>query len=164
EQRKVFNAVRFHNAFALPDLPAEADLCFLRLVRDADKLDIWRIFLGFFEGGKKEMTAAVGLDLPNTPGYSKEIVECVLKGKSVSHSALRNVNDFTLLQLSWVYDLNFAASFGMLGENDYIARLLALLPDDGELGGIKAVLNDRVSLIQKTASGKRGCEAWSPGK
>jgi putative nucleotidyltransferase with HDIG domain len=158
EQRTVMNAVRFHNAFSLPALPDAEDLCYLRLVRDADKLDIWRIFLGFFEGGKREMTPAVGLDLTDSPGYSKEIARCVLEGRSVSHSAMKNVNDFTLLQLSWVYNLNFAASFVMLLENNYIGRLAALLPTGGELSEIESVLTNRISEMVKTASGKKGCK------
>jgi hypothetical protein len=154
EQRAVLNAVRFHNAYALPSLPDAGDLLFLRLVRDADKLDIWRIFLGFFEGEEGSMASAVGLGLPETSGYSRETISCIREGKSVSLSLLKNVNDFVLMQLSWVYDLNFPASFSLLEENDFIRRLVALLPATEEIREAGAVLKDHASRM-RTASGEK---------
>lgn len=156
EQRAVLNAVRFHNAFAVPDLPDEEDVFSLRLIRDADKLDIWRLFLGFFEGVKKEMTSAVGLGLPETPGYSEEAAACIRKGKSVRHSLLRNVNDFTLMLLSWVYDLNFSESYRLVAENDFIGRLVALLPETQEITEIETRLCDHTALMQNTSPADRG--------
>lgn len=41
-------AVRFHNLLELPR-GSESDTLFARLIRDADKLDIWRVFLEFFQ-------------------------------------------------------------------------------------------------------------------
>jgi hypothetical protein len=158
EQRIVLNAVRFHNAFAVPLLPDADDIFFLRLVRDADKLDIWRIFLGFFEDGRREMTPAVGLGLPETPGYTKEAIACIMDGKPVAHTALKNVNDFTLMQLSWVYDLNFSSSYRMLAENDYINRLIALLPGTPEIREAGSRLREHAALLSPAgrSAGRKG--------
>ncbi|MDA8241235.1 MAG: HD domain-containing protein [Nitrospiraceae bacterium] len=163
EQRIVLNAVRFHNAFSVPHLPDAEDVFFLRLVRDADKLDIWRIFLGFFESKNNDIASAVGLGLPETPGYSQEAVACLRDRKSVALSLLKNMNDFKLTQLSWVYDLNFSSSFALLAENDFIRRLVALLPDTEEIREVEALLSDYVSRMRKAAPAERGYAAGRQG-
>ncbi|MGE5300734.1 MAG: HD domain-containing protein [Acidobacteriota bacterium] len=163
EQRIVLNAVRFHNAFSAPHLPDPEDVFFLRLARDADKLDIWRIFLGFFEGKNNDIASAVGLGLPETPGYSKEAIACLRDRKSIALSLLRNMNDFKLTQLSWVYDLNFSSSFALLAENDIIRRLVALLPDTEEIREVEALLSDHVSRMRKPSPPGRGYAAGRQG-
>jgi putative nucleotidyltransferase with HDIG domain len=159
ERRIVLNAVRFHNAFAVPRLPDPEDVFFLRLIRDADKLDIWRIFLGFFEGKNEEMASAVGLGLPETPEYSKEAIACIRAGKAVALLLLKSMNDFKLTQLSWVYDLNFSASFAMLAENEFIRRLVALLPDTEEIREVEALLGDHVSRMREDSPADHGYAA-----
>ncbi len=149
ESRIILTAVRFHNAFAVPSLPDAEEIFFIRLIRDADKLDIWRIFLGLFEGSESNVASAAGLGLPETPGYSKDAITCIKEGRPVPLSALKNMNDFRLTQLSWAYDLNFPPSFALLAENDFIRRLAALLPDTEEIREVEAFLLDHVALMQK---------------
>jgi hypothetical protein len=117
EQGIILEAVRFHNAFSIADLESPAALFCLRLVRDADKLDIWRIFLEFFENGKGGLTAAAGLGLPDTPEYSEEIVAAICAKKTASLASMKSLNDFILLQLSWIYDLNFRPAVKILMEH-----------------------------------------------
>jgi hypothetical protein len=78
--------------------------------------------------------------------------------KTVSFASVRTLNDFKLLQLSWVYDLNFTASIRLLIEGDYINRLSSLLPQTDEIKGISKLLNefadnriksDEIRLINK---------------
>src|SRR3972149_2809827 len=48
EQGLILAAVRFHNAFTLPDIADKEALLCLKLIRDADKLDIWRVFVEYY--------------------------------------------------------------------------------------------------------------------
>ena len=50
EQELIIESVKFHNAFSVPRKENEDLNLFIKLVRDADKLDIWRVFLEHFEG------------------------------------------------------------------------------------------------------------------
>lgn len=142
EQGLVINAVKFHNAFTIPDIGNPEHIHFLKLIRDADKLDIWRIFLGFFEGSELDRASEAGLGLPDSPGYSKEVIACIYNKRSASHASLKTLNDFKLMQLSWVYDLNFMTSVGLLLERDYIGRITRLLPQTDEIVGVSALLNE----------------------
>jgi len=45
ERLLIEEAVRFHNLLAVPDRVQSPTGLFIRLIRDADKLDIWRVFV-----------------------------------------------------------------------------------------------------------------------
>ncbi len=72
EQELIIKAVKFHNAFSIPQNEKEEIVFFLKLIRDADKLDIWRVFLDYYESPSEERASAVGLGLPDTSEYSKD--------------------------------------------------------------------------------------------
>lgn len=130
EREIIAHSVKFHNAYALPDLGNREVLPFLMLIRDADKLDIWRVFIEYYETPVEGRPSAVGLGLLDRNEYSGEIVSCIEKGRTASLSMIRTFHDFKLMQLSWVYDLNFRASFRILRERAYLGRITATLPRD----------------------------------
>jgi hypothetical protein len=142
EREIILTAVRFHNAFSIPDLHNPASFFFLRLVRDADKLDIWRIFMEFYESGKDGLASAAGLGLPDAPVYSDEIVAAICEKKTASLSSVKSLNDFILLQLSWIYDLNFKPSVRILMEKEIIDRFVRFLPRSEDVMRVSRILGD----------------------
>ena len=130
ERSAVICAVRLHNAFQVPPgLPPEADNL-LRIVRDADKIDIWRIFIEYFHAPEGERASGAGLGFPDLPVCSPEVLAAVGAGEMVQLSSLKNLNDFKLLQLSWVYDINFLSTLRLVKERGVLERLAATLPED----------------------------------
>ncbi|HET7318046.1 MAG TPA: HD domain-containing protein [Nitrospirota bacterium] len=140
----IVRAITLHNVFSLPEGLDETTLLFARLIRDADKLDVMRVVLEFF-GQKEESRAdAVGLGLPDEPGYSPVVVASLARREMAKKSDLTTLNDFKLLQLAWLYDLNFASSLRMVLERGYIDRLAGLLPDTDEIRRAVAVVRAAV--------------------
>ncbi|BDV42510.1 HD family phosphohydrolase [Geotalea uraniireducens] len=133
ERLLIGKAVALHNVFRLPDALDERSLLHLKLIRDADKLDIWRVFCEYFDLPAGERPSAVGLGFADLPECSAAVIDAVSRGELVNLTALRTLNDFTLLQLSWVYDLNFGESSRLLIERHYLERLAATLPDSAEV-------------------------------
>ena len=151
EQQLIMNTVRFHNAFEVPSLEDQQHLLFLHLIRDADKLDIWRIFAEYFEGPQDQQASAVGLGLPDLPDYSKAVLSCLYEKKLATLSEVNTMNDFKLMQLSWVYDLNFRQSFRLMAERAYILKIESALPQTEEIAGA-------ISIIKKFVHEKAGAE------
>ena len=147
ERRSICLAVSLHNVFQIPLGIDGRDLTFVRMIRDADKLDIWRVFTEFFTQPESERASAVSLGFPDLPGCSPEVLDWIERMEMVHLSSLKSLNDFKLLQLSWVFDLNFPASFVLMLERGYIDALAKSLPDDGTV--IKTV-----GLIRKYAAAK----------
>ena len=130
EQELIIKAVRFHNAFSIPKVEGEDSVFFIKLIKDADKLDIWRVFLEYYDAPEEERASAVGFGLRDITGYSEEILSCILRGQMASLSLLKSLNDFKLMQLSWVYDLHYKPSFRLLSERAYIDKIISHLPQD----------------------------------
>ncbi len=142
EQELIIKAVKFHNAFSIPQNEKEKIVFFIKLIRDADKLDIWRVFLEYYESPSEERASAVGLGLPDTSEYSKDIISYLYEKRIISLSNIHSLNDFKLLQLSWIFDLNFKPSFKILLEREYIDRIASHLPRTPDITKITSFLKE----------------------
>jgi hypothetical protein len=154
ERHIIMTAVKFHNAFRVPDLQDNETEFFLKMIRDADKLDIWRIFFEYYGKPEDERPSAAGIGLPDIPGYSPEVLERIFNKQLIPLTMLRTLNDFKLTQLSWMYDLNFAVSFTIITAEDYINRIACTLPQTEEIKRMVAFLHDYIKeKIKETGNG-----------
>jgi len=127
EQRTILQAVALHNVYVMPSsLPPERRF-FLALIRDADKLDIMRVFLDHFRGPAAERASGATLGLPDEPGCSPEVLAAIERGEMARLATLATQNDFKLMLFSWVYDLNCATTFRLLQERQLLDALAATL-------------------------------------
>jgi hypothetical protein len=147
EQEIISDAVRFHNARSVPGTLSAESIYFLKMVRDADKLDIWRVFAEYYGKDAAERESAAGLGLPDTPEYTDAVLACLAKKTVASLSSLKTLNDFKIMQLTWVYDLNFPASFRLAFDQGFIDRVIASLPETEYLtkavSGLRRYMHDR---------------------
>lgn len=156
EQEVIVQAVKFHNAFSVPDLQEADTVFFIRLLRDADKLDIWRVFIEYYEAPEEDRPSAVALGLPDTSGYSRETLSCLYENRMASLSRLKTLDDFKLMQLSWIYDLNFSPTFRLLLEREYIGRIIAKLPQTEEILKVSSLLEEYARQRAKEAVKAQG--------
>jgi len=129
ERKIIQTAIKFHGKKRLPvDLDRYTAL-FAKLIRDADKIDIYRIVVEVY----KEYMADPGrfnleIEFPDEPSYSPQIVEAILQGRLLDYSQLRTLNDMMLLQLGWVFDVNFAETLVKIREGQFLEQIVAFLP------------------------------------
>jgi hypothetical protein len=128
EQRLIERAVAVHNAARLPADEDGESLFFMRLLRDADKLDIWKVLLDHYFERAEEPSAAVGLGLPDEPTCSPAVVAAIERGELVAFPDIETLTDFKLMQLSWVFDLNFAPTFEWVARERYVEQMAQVLP------------------------------------
>ena len=148
ERNLIVHAVTLHNVFTLPPGLPPRTLLHSRIIRDADKLDIWRVFIDILELPPDDRPTAAGLGLPETGAYSPEILPLLERREMIRLTQLNTLNDFKLLQLAWVYDLNFLPSLRLLRDRNLIARLAATLPRTREIkiavNAVQHYVNDRL--------------------
>jgi len=136
----IISAIASHNAAALPEGAGARILFFARLLRDADKLDIWKVVCDYYRQRREQPDRAqnktIELDLPDLPTCSPAVVAALQAGRYAHTEDLKTLNDFKLLQISWVYDLNFQPSFRVLRKRGYIEQIVATLPSTEELKGV----------------------------
>jgi len=146
DQVIIVRSVTLHNVFTLPEGLDEKSLFFARLIRDADKLDILRVVIEYFRQDEGSRAEAVALGLPDVPeGYSPEVLACLVRGEMARKNALKTLNDFKLLQLTWLYDLNFTCSLRMVVERDYIGKIAEMLPRNEEIAGAIEIVSGYVA-------------------
>lgn len=126
ERRTIVKAVAWHNALALPENADENDLFFMKLIRDADKLDIWGVFASHYKDNLHNPVVELGL--PNTPGCSEDAVEALRQGQMVRLEHIKSLNDFKVLQVSWVYDINFKDSLEIARQRQDLDIICESLP------------------------------------
>ncbi|HWQ62659.1 MAG TPA: HD domain-containing protein [Negativicutes bacterium] len=122
-------AVRWHNAAALPDQPDPRFILHGRIIRDTDKLDIYRV-------------------LPPGPpvdGCSPRLVDDFLAGRPLYYENIQTADDRKLIMISWLCDVNFPWTVREIASRGYTDRLLASLPPTPALSAIKAKLDSYVS-------------------
>jgi len=99
-------AVRNHNKYAIIDDVNEKELLFANLIRDSDKIDIFRVCSTENKYRMEEVP-------------SEKVLECFDKEISVNLKDIKNKSDSTLCVLAFVYDLNYKESIEVLKEKGY---------------------------------------------
>jgi len=139
----VCRAVSYHNRAALPGDETRECLFYARLLRAADKLDIWQVVIDHYRRQNNDENPAIELGLPDTPGMSDRVYGDVVDGKIVDARQIRNLNDFKLLQIGWVFDINFAPALEQVKERGYVESICRTLPPSDRLTRIKKAVADR---------------------
>jgi hypothetical protein len=125
----ILDVVSYHNCVELPVDKDERCTFFLKLLRDADKIDIWRVVTEYYGRRASTPNSSIELNLPDTPEISIQIAEELLAGRIARTKDMKTLNDFKILQMGWVFDLNFPRTFEIAERRDYLGLLRDALPD-----------------------------------
>lgn len=158
-RRLVLGAVFLHNRQVISQrLPDKLDLM-ARIVRDADKLDIFPVLIAHF-APDSPVNGVVTLGLKSHPtAYTERILEKVQAGEIIKYEEMVWINDLKLLVCSWVYDLNFPVSRKTILEESHIETIFGSLPKSPEFIALKKQLTRDL----KGVSPKRcrpACGVW----
>ena len=138
EKEIIEKAIEYHG---VKELPSELDgecLLFSKLLRDADKLDIFFVVTQYYKQYRDNPGEfKLEMELPDVPEYSAEVVEAILNGQRFDYSRLRSWNDMKLLQLGWVYDVNFTATLKRIGKRKFLEKIVDFLPQTGDIEKVK---------------------------
>jgi putative nucleotidyltransferase with HDIG domain len=128
DQDLILAVVEHHNKATLPVQGEERFLFFLKLLRDADKIDIWRVVTEHYRGFNAN--EAIDIGLPDGPEISESIVRSLMRGEIARVEDMKNLNDFKLLQMSWIFDLNFPRTFEIVKQRQYLEKIRDALPEN----------------------------------
>lgn len=124
----VEKAIEFHGIKELPPLD-ERTLHFAKLIRDADKIDIFELLVKNYrlmaddpEKFKWEV------EFSDAPECNPEIIHALLNRELIHYDKVKTINDAKLLQLGWVYDVYFDGSLKQIHDRGYLQAIIDLLP------------------------------------
>jgi len=147
DQTIILKGVQFHSIKDLPENENEDIRFFLKIIRDADKLDILNVLSSYYNSEYKGSNPALDLDLPDTPGISKSVIRDVMEQRCVNLKNVRTINDFKLLQTSWVFDVNFDYTLRYIKTNRYVEKIINALPQTVEIQRVYNHINDYLSAV-----------------
>ena len=153
ESDAVLKAILYHNRRDLPADLGGVALTASHTVRDADKLDIFRVLQQQIDDTdwRRDSRAFwnLAIDVPPNPA----VVECIVNRQPVDYQNIKSLSDFVLIQVGWmVSGLHYPTSRRICAERghlEYRRRFLHELSDDPSI--------DRLCDLAAVELGK-GCQ------
>jgi hypothetical protein len=131
ERQTIETAIEFHGAKEIPPTLDQRTADFAKVIRDADKLDIYHIVIKNHKNYIDDPdNFKLEIEFPDEPYYSPEIVESIMNNQRVDYNYLRTLNDVKILQLGWIFDINFLATIRIIKENGYYEQIISFLDKD----------------------------------
>ncbi len=124
----VIESIKFHNELQLPKSIDTQLLPFIKILRDADKIDILNIVADYYSNNKQGNNKRLEMELSDKPEISKKVSQSIIDEKLVNFKDVVTINDLKLHQMSLIFDLNFKKSFKIISEKTYLKQIFETLP------------------------------------
>ena len=158
ERELIEKPIEYHGQRELPgNLDGEV-LQFCKLIRDADKIDIFYVVTDYYKQHASDPEGfMLEVEFPDEQGYSAEVVEGILQGRRIDYSELQTWNDMKLCQLGWVYDVNFTPALKRIRQRKFLKMIFEFLPETNDIKRVRekifAYVDSRISGESKIAKG-----------
>jgi len=141
-QEIIYKSILNHSRAEIIADNNEKVMFFSKLIRDADKLDIWRLITEYYMVKEQNENKTLELELPDNNEISDTVFKSILKKEVVLKESMKTLNDFKLLQIAWLFDLNFEYSIQRLYDMKYLEKIFDSLPENQKVNQIKQIVND----------------------
>ena len=130
----ILTAVLVHNRRDVPDDLDPLTEAAVHTVRDADKLDIFRVLENQIATTDWRHNCTAFWNLPTTVRPNPAVVAAIRAGRPVDYQNIKSLADFVLIQVGWMYGgLHYATSRRLCAERghlDFRQNFLHELTDD----------------------------------
>ncbi|MDD3147613.1 MAG: HD domain-containing protein [Candidatus Riflebacteria bacterium] len=133
ERDYILESVHYHNCHTVPDDLSHDSNRFVKLVRDADKLDIFFVLNNAIKEDSLKNEPGIIWNLPRDVPPSSMILDDLRNRRQASYEHVKSQADFCLLQLCWIYDLNYVPTIRKVAAREIVDRIAATLPTGVEL-------------------------------
>ncbi len=117
----IYKAIKNHNKYAIEEGLNERELLHAKIIRDADKTDIYEIYINDLA---KNVYVAYNYDNISKEKISDKILETVKAHKLVNRYDIKNEADKYVSSLAFVFDFYFKKGLEIVKERQYITKLI----------------------------------------
>ena len=118
----ILAAVLYHNRREIPEGLDPLTLACSRTVRDADKLDCFRVLEDQIATTDWRHDAKAFWNLPTTAAPNPVVAEAIREGRPVDYQNIKSLADFVLIQVGWmVSGLEYATSRRLCAARGHLA-------------------------------------------
>jgi len=138
EQAEILNSVRYHNRRSIEAVMDHDSMRFLKLIRDADKLDILQIVYETIKNNQHkdfpEILCHINPGGPATP----ELIAEIKKHGYGSYEHVKSMTDMNLMRMTWVYNINYLPALRRLSQRKLLDQLDETMISDPEVEALMA--------------------------
>ena len=148
----ILKSIKYHNKYKIPNDLTEQEKEFVKIVRDADKIDI--LYLYTIED--------IHLDT-NNEKFSDKIFDCLVNMQEINRKNLDTKADRLAVSLGFLFDINYQKSFSILKNKNYYNKEIDIYKKNtnnkefiNQLEQIKTIINEylKTRMEEKYDSGK----------
>lgn len=136
----ILKAIKNHNKFIIETDLSKEELLFAKIIRDADKLDI------FYEGAEMFWTKKEQIDEINNSKISDEVIQNFAKHIYCDRKNIKTKADSIIQFISLIFDITFKYDFEVIKKEDYINKIL------NKFDFKDVVTSNQIKLVQEIAS------------
>lgn len=154
-RKLIVRTTKYHNKKVLPEGESPDFIFFLKLLRDADKLDIWKVVIAYEEEKERGfINDVIELGLSEDKDISAEIIAALLQKQTVDFSLMKTQTDFKMLQIGWVFDINFPPTLERIRKRGYIESIQSFLPRTPQVEEIIRTVQSHLDENSRYHSGR----------
>ncbi len=147
--QQIIQAVAHHNALHIPKDLDQNTKKLAKLIRDADKIDIFKVMADLYVDKIPDKTSFITHYLRDDKKLNAKRTQEVLAQQLVDLKHVKTLNDMKLFQISWIFDLNYSISLGIIRERGHVAQILSSLPPSKEKDQIQHLILDILNSKNK---------------
>jgi len=151
-QTAIIFAVKNHNKRTIQNYPNREAEVLTKIVRDADKIDVFRVMHHHLANGTEEQKKSVLLNLQESNTISPQVDDFIRQKVVVNKSMVRTTLDFKLMQLSWIFDFNFGSSLSIIRTSMHYRYLLDDVAAISGCEGIADLIRSYLNEVKKCES------------
>lgn len=150
EREAVLTAVLVHNRREIPmDGMDETTLAAAKTVRDADKLDIFRVMEDQLANYDWRNDTRAFWNLPVRKAPAPAVVEAILAHRPVDYSLIASLPDFVLIQVGWmVSGLEYPTTRRLCRERGHLEKRRAFLKELVDDTAIDEICNTALKCLE----------------
>lgn len=146
EEDIIIDAIENHNKAQIVSGLSEQTLTISKLVRDADKLDIWNVVIEYYKDRREITNPSLVHNLPYGSDVCLPVFEAVKKKSIIQYKVLETVVDMKIFQMAWVYDINTKYALELIKKRGYLKDIYDTLPKTESIKLLYNIMKDFLEL------------------
>lgn len=141
--RKIETAIRFHNKLSIPDSLEDKEMTFCKIIRDADKTDIFRVLT---EIPEEEREFGFKSDTEGQ-GANENVMRCVYEHRCVPREYPVSMFDVHMAHCCMAFELNYKKTVELVRSQGYLDILLNMADDNTKAGEQLMILRNELKKL-----------------
>ncbi len=128
----IYKSISYHNKIEIPKKEDKKVKFFSRLIRDADKIDIFHVLITEYrvmdKTHREDPDKVIEKRKKTTSLVTKKVLSDFLNHLPINRNDVNTDTDLILIRLGFLYDINFYKSFQIIKNRNYMDRFITLIP------------------------------------